>query len=61
VGLLWLLFNTKLAITSSGPIPWSGLFGAVAAIALVAFAFPRFASSFVGWLWELLVGAGKYW
>lgn len=59
VALLWLLFNTHLAVLSMGPIPWSALAAGVAAVAVVAFLFPRVAGSLVGGLWKQLIRLGR--
>ena len=59
--LLWLSFNTQLAGASLDPIPNIYLLSFVLAIALLGFAFPRFITSVIGWLWESLLSIGRWW
>ena len=59
--LLWLSFNTQLASASLDPIPNVYLVNFVLAMAMLGFAFPRFITSVIGWLWETLLAIGRWW
>lgn len=60
-GLLWLLFNSQIAMVSDKAIPFSYLGSAIMGLAVFSFAFPKFAPNVLGWLWELVAGIARWW
>lgn len=60
VGIFWLLFNSNLAVFADATIPGSYFGITVGVLAGISFAFPRFAPSIFGWLWELFIGLVRW-
>lgn len=61
IGLIWLVFNSRMSVYPNFAIPAAYLVFAVLAVAAFSFAFPRLAPAVFGRLIDSLMGLGRYW